>query len=181
MSEQITVCGIIGTDPRRNFAKNGDPITSFRLAAHQGHYDRVRNAWIEDESSWYSVTMYRQLAANAALSLNKGERVIVTGRLLIRKWTNGERSGTDVTITADSVGHDLTWYTTRPVRSAAPSRADSQQTDSQQTEPEPVESAASLESASAYDTGQGNVDRSEDGFVPVDAGADEEAFSRLDS
>ncbi len=34
---------------------------------------------------------------------------MVTGKIRVRDWDNGERSGTSVEIDADSMGHDLTW------------------------------------------------------------------------
>ncbi|TFD88949.1 single-stranded DNA-binding protein [Cryobacterium serini] len=179
MSDHITVSGIIGTVPRRSVAKNGAPITSFRLASRQSHRDRTKDEWVEDESSWYSVSTFRQLATNAASSLAKGQHVIVSGRLVIRRWTNAERSGIAVEILADALGHDLTWYTTMPVRSGASSR-----TPADQTGPEPAdsaESAESAESAIAYEAESGHIDRSEDGFVPTDTDADRDAYARLDS
>ena len=39
----------------------------------------------------------------------KGDRIIVTGKLRVRDWDNGERTGTSVEIEADSIGHDLSW------------------------------------------------------------------------
>ena len=173
MSDQITVSGIIGTVPRRTVANNGAPITSFRLASSQRRFDRAKNDWVDDDTSWFSVTTFRQLAVNAAQSLQKGEHVIVTGRLLIRNWTNAERSGIDVKIIADCVGHDLTWYTTTPVRSVASGR-----TYSERPGPEPIDS---VESAIAYEAESAHLDRSEDGFVPIETDADRDAYASLDS
>ncbi|TFD25769.1 single-stranded DNA-binding protein [Cryobacterium lyxosi] len=176
MSDHITVSGIIGTVPRRSVGKNGAPITSFRLASRQSHLDRAKDEWVEDESSWYSVTTFRQLATNAASSLSKGQHVIVSGRLVIRTWSNAEKSGIDVDILADALGHDLTWYTTTPVRSDASSK-----TPAEQTGPEQVEPAESAESATAYEAESRQIDRSDDGFVPIDIDADQDAYARLDS
>jgi single-strand DNA-binding protein len=36
---------------------------------------------------------------------------VVSGRLKIRDWDNGERSGTSVEIEAAAIGHDLTFGT----------------------------------------------------------------------
>jgi single-strand DNA-binding protein len=49
------------------------------------------------------------LAINSAGSVNKGDRLVVAGKLRIRDWDNGERAGTSVEVEADSLGHDLTW------------------------------------------------------------------------
>jgi single-strand DNA-binding protein len=44
-----------------------------------------------------------------ATSVDKGQRVIVTGRVRIRDWESGAKSGTTIEIDADAIGHDLTW------------------------------------------------------------------------
>lgn len=34
---------------------------------------------------------------------------MVTGKIRVRDWDNGERSGTAVEIDAEAIGHDLAW------------------------------------------------------------------------
>lgn len=109
MSEFITVSGLVATSPRHLVTEDGLPITSFRLAAAQRRFDRQKNTWIDAETNWFTITSFRQLAINCATSVSKGERVLVSGKLKIRDWDNGERSGTSVEIEADSLGHDLCW------------------------------------------------------------------------
>lgn len=109
MTEQITTTGLIATTPRHLVTQDGLPITSFRLASSQRRFDRNQNKWIDGETNWYTVTAFRQLAINAAGSLNKGDRILVTGILRVRDWDNGERAGTSVEIEATSIGHDLSW------------------------------------------------------------------------
>jgi len=109
MSELVTVAGLIATTPRHLVTQDGLPITSFRMAASHRKFDRTLNKWVDGDTNWYTVTAFRQLAINSAGSLTKGERVLVTGKLRIRDWDNGERAGTSVEIEADSIGHDLCW------------------------------------------------------------------------
>ncbi len=52
-------------------------------------------------------------------SIDKGNRVVVTGRLRIRDWTSGEKAGTTVEVDADAVGHDLAWGTAVYTRSVS--------------------------------------------------------------
>ena len=180
MNERITVSGIIGTDPRKTTTNKGVPVMSFRLASSQSHFDRFKNEWVDEETNWFSVTAYRQLASNAAQSLHKGEHVIVTGRVHVRKWTNAERSGTSVDIEADVVAHDLTWYTTTAVRNGHVARTSAVTAEATEAA-EPVESAESAESATAYEADLGQMEGSEDGFVPDATDADSDSFARLDS
>ena len=147
MSEIVTVAGLVATTPRHLVTQDGLPITSFRLAASHRKFDRVTNKWIDGETNWFTVTAFRQLAINVAGSISKGERILVTGKLRVRDWDNGERVGTSVEIEADSVGHDLCWgnsaFTrTVLVRETAdlpePSEGDSPETEEDQEEKELV-------------------------------------------
>ena len=109
MSEILSVTGLVATTPRHLVTQDGLPITSFRLASSQRRFDRNQNKWIDGETNWFTVTAFRQLAINSAGSINKGDRLIVSGKLRVRDWDNGERAGTSVEVEADSLGHDLTW------------------------------------------------------------------------
>mgnify|MGYP000529421474 CR=1 FL=1 len=129
MSEIITVSGLVATTPRHLVTQDGLPITSFRMAASHRRFDRTANKWVDGETNWFTVTAFRQLAINAAGSVSKGERVLVTGKLRVRDWDNGERAGTSVEIEAEALGHDLTWGTgvftrTVLVREPDPSEAE---------------------------------------------------------
>lgn len=110
MSNQLlTVAGLVATTPRHIVTQDGLPITSFRLAASTRRFDRAQNKWIDGETNWYTITAFKQLAINIAGSVNKGDRILVTGVVKVRDWDNGERAGTSVEIEATSVGHDLSW------------------------------------------------------------------------
>jgi single-strand DNA-binding protein len=109
MSELLSVTGLVATTPRHLVTQDGLPITSFRLASSQRRFDRNQNKWIDGETNWYTVTSFRQLAVNSSMSVSKGDRIAVQGKLRVRDWDNGERAGTSVEIEADSIGHDLAW------------------------------------------------------------------------
>jgi single-strand DNA-binding protein len=111
MSDTITITGLVATEPRHLVTGEGLPITSFRLASTQRRFDRSQERWIDGETNWYTITSFRQLAINSAGSVKKGERLVVTGRLRIREWENGERTGTTIDVEADALGHDLSWGT----------------------------------------------------------------------
>ncbi|AND16570.1 single-stranded DNA-binding protein [Rathayibacter tritici] len=124
MTDTLTVIGTIGTDPRSIDTSTGTAMTSFRLATAQRRYDRTEQRWIDVSTNWYTVTAFNGLAGNALSSLSRGDRVLVTGRLGVKAWEAGGKTGTDVVITAEGIGHDLAWGTTRytktVVRVAAP-------------------------------------------------------------
>ncbi|MCC3270012.1 single-stranded DNA-binding protein [Arthrobacter gengyunqii] len=112
MSDTITVRGYVATDVRSTTADSGLAIAGFRMCTTERRYDRDTGSWTDGQTNWFSVSLFRQLAANAAFSVHKGDRVIVTGRLKVRQWVSDDgRSGTSVDIDAESVGHDLMWGT----------------------------------------------------------------------
>ncbi|MGV8912397.1 MAG: single-stranded DNA-binding protein [Rhodoglobus sp.] len=111
MTDSITVSGLVATAPRHIVTSEGLPITSFRLASTQRRFDRSNQRWIDGETNWYTITSFRQLAINSATSVAKGDRIVLAGRLRIREWENADRSGTNIEIEADSLGHDLMWGT----------------------------------------------------------------------
>jgi single-strand DNA-binding protein len=111
MSESFTVSGLVATTPRHLVTQEGLPITSFRLASSKRRFDKTKKIWVDGETNWFTINSFRQLAINSASSISKGDRIVVSGRLKVRDWDNGERSGTSVEIEADCLGHDLVWGT----------------------------------------------------------------------
>ncbi|WP_051476684.1 single-stranded DNA-binding protein [Arthrobacter sp. Br18] len=112
MNDIITVRGYVATEVRLTLAQSGLPIAGFRMCSTDRRFDKESNAWIDGNTNWYSVSMFRQLATNGAASLRKGDRVVIAGRLRVRPWINAEgRTGTSVDIDADTAGHDLMWGT----------------------------------------------------------------------
>ncbi|MFF2369539.1 single-stranded DNA-binding protein [Agromyces sp. NPDC058110] len=112
MTDNITVIGAVGSDPRVHTTPQGLTITSFRLASTRRVFDRAKGAWEDGDTNWYTVSTFRQLAKNASTSIRRGDRVVVHGRLRLRAWESGEKTGTAIEIDAEAVGHDLTWGTT---------------------------------------------------------------------
>jgi single-strand DNA-binding protein len=140
MTDTIAISGIVATPPNLISKTNDLKIVSFRLASTQRRFDRGRDRWIDGETNWYSVTAFRQLALNVESSVVKGDKVIVTGRLRVRDWDNGEKKGTNVDIEATSIGHDLAWGTTTFTRvSAAAAAADEPAAESEEAFPSEID------------------------------------------
>ena len=112
MAENFTVVGLVATTPRNIITADGLSVTSFRLASSSRKFDKQTSQWIDAETNWFSVVAFRQLAENANISIAKGDRVLASGRLKVRDWDNGERTGTTVEIEVDAIGHDLLFGTT---------------------------------------------------------------------
>lgn len=131
MSDTLTLTGLVATTPRHLTTSEGLAITSFRLASSQRRFDRANQKWIDADTNWYTISAFRGLASNAALSIQKGDRVIVSGRLRIRDWENTDRSGTTVEIEAENIGHDMFWGTSVFTRVSSSASADVDPADGQ--------------------------------------------------
>lgn len=107
MSEHLAVRGLIATTPRHIVSGDELDIVSFRLVSASRRFDAESGSWKDDQTNWFTVSAFRKLAVNSANSLKKGDRIMALGRLKIRDWDNGERSGTSVEIDADAIGLDL--------------------------------------------------------------------------
>lgn len=124
MSDNITVTGNI-TQPELRYTTSGIPVVSFRVASTQRRYDKGEEKWVDGATNWFGVSVYRRLGEHAFRSLRKGDRVVVTGKLRLKGWENGDKKGLAVEIDADALGHDLQWGTTTFHRDA-PSHSEQQ-------------------------------------------------------
>jgi single-strand DNA-binding protein len=102
-----TVIGNAVTDVSLRVTSTGASVASFRIASNSRRFDKSTNSWIDQEPSYLSITAWSQLAENVALSVHKGQALVVTGKLKVRQWQDADKSGTNVEIDATAIGHDL--------------------------------------------------------------------------
>lgn len=105
----VTVTGTLTRDPELRFTAGGKGVASFGVAVNRRY--QKNNEWVE-QTSFFNVTAWDSLGENAAASLTKGMRVIVTGRLEQRSYETqqGEKRSV-VEIVADEIGPSLRWAT----------------------------------------------------------------------
>ncbi|GGE86862.1 single-stranded DNA-binding protein [Mycetocola zhadangensis] len=138
MTDSISFTGFVATVPVHRRIRDGVDMVSFRLGSPQRYFDRNTRTWVDSDTNWYTVSTFRYLANNVHQSVNKGDRVIVKGRLRVRRWEKEDRSGLAVDIDAECVGHDLAWGTARYIRTPA---KDSALTPDSGTDEQPEEQA----------------------------------------
>src|SRR3954452_13033444 len=112
----ITVIGNCTRDPELRFTPSGMAVAAFGLAVNRRWQNRQTNEW-EEAVSFFDVTCWQQLAENVSESVQKGTRVVVTGRLDQRSWeTQDGEKRSKVEIVADEVGPSLRYATAQVVR-----------------------------------------------------------------
>src|SRR6201981_752536 len=105
---QITISGNLVDDPELRFTPAGQPVARFRVASTPRFLDRNTNEWKDGDSLFLSCNVWRQAAENVAESLQRGMRVIVSGRLRQRSYETKEGEKRPVyEIEVDEVGPSL--------------------------------------------------------------------------
>ncbi|WP_328881577.1 single-stranded DNA-binding protein [Streptomyces sp. NBC_00299] len=102
----ICAVGNVATQPVYRELTTG-PSARFRLAVTSRYLDRGKNEWTDGHTNFFTVWANRQLATNAAGSLNVGDPVVVQGRLKVRSDVREGQSWTSADIDATAIGHDL--------------------------------------------------------------------------
>src|SRR5205085_10614662 len=112
----VTIVGNLTRDPEIRYTAGGAAKASFGMAVSRRWQNRQTNEW-EEQTSFFNVVCWREMAENVSESLGKGSRVVVTGRLEQRSWEteNGEKRSV-VEIVADDVGPSLRWATAQITR-----------------------------------------------------------------
>jgi len=112
----VTIVGNVTRDPEIRYTPSGAAKASFGIAVSRRWQNRQTNEW-EEQTSFFNVVAWREMAENIAESIGKGTRVVVTGRLEQRTWEteNGEKRSV-VEVVADEVAPSLRWATATVTR-----------------------------------------------------------------
>ena len=107
----VTLTGNITRDPELRFTPSGQAVATFGLAVNRRWQNRQTNEW-EEQTSFFDVKCWAQMAENVSESLWRGSRVVVTGRLEQRSWEtdNGDKRS-KVEVVADEIAPSLRWAT----------------------------------------------------------------------
>ncbi len=105
---QITIAGNLVDDPELRFTPSGQPVARFRIASTPRFRDNASGEWKDGDSLFLTCNVWRQAAENVAESLQRGMRVIVSGRLRQRSYETKEgEKRTVYEVEVDDVGPSL--------------------------------------------------------------------------
>jgi len=109
-NNSVTLIGNLVDDPELRFTPSGVAMAKIRFAVNRRYQDR-NNEW-QEETSFFGGTCWRDMAENVAESLQKGMRVIVTGRLEQRSWeTQDGDKRSIIEVRIDDIGPSVRWAT----------------------------------------------------------------------
>ncbi len=112
----VTIVGNVTRDPEIRYTAGGAAKATFGVAVSRRWQNRQSQEW-EEQTSFFNVVCWREMAENVSESVAKGARVVVTGRLEQRSWEteNGEKRSV-IEVVADEVGPSLRWATAQVTR-----------------------------------------------------------------
>jgi len=96
---KIMLIGNLGRDPEMSYTSSGIAVTKFSMAVNR--VSKSSTGERQDETEWFNIIAWRQLAETCNNFLRKGQKVFVEGRLTQRKYTdrnNVERTAVEVVI-----------------------------------------------------------------------------------
>ena len=110
----ITVIGNLTDDPELRFTPSGAAVAKFRIASTPRFLDKQTNEWKDGEPLFLQCNIWRQAAENVAESLQRGARVIVSGRLRQRSYETREgEKRTVFELEVDEIGPSLRYATAK--------------------------------------------------------------------
>jgi single-strand DNA-binding protein len=87
---KIILVGNLGRDPELRYTPQGVAVCSFSMATNEKRRDKSGD--LQDITTWFKITLWRQQAENAAKYLTKGSPVYIEGRLRIEEWTDRDNN-----------------------------------------------------------------------------------------
>lgn len=112
MSIPTTIVGNLTADLELRYTQNGLAVASGTVAVNERIFNKQKNEWEEGEATFVRISVWREMGEYASGSLQKGNRVIATGKLRNRKYQDKE--GNDrwsLEMQVDEIGPSLKWAT----------------------------------------------------------------------
>ena len=122
----VTLVGTITQDLELRHTPNGAAVVDINIAQNK----RTRQpdgTWVDGDAMYFVCTVWRDMAEHANVTLSKGMRVIVTGRLDYQTWETDGQVRNKIKVLVDEIGPSLRWATANVERTSGGSSGDSSQ------------------------------------------------------
>jgi single-strand DNA-binding protein len=108
----LTIVGNLVDVPDLRFIASGAAMARFTVASTSRVFDKSTGQYRDGDPLFMPCTAWRELATNAAESLTKGARVIVSGRLRLSRWeTDSGEKRSMMQLDVDELGPSLRFAT----------------------------------------------------------------------
>lgn len=80
----IIIAGRVGSAPESKVTRNGSTVCNVGVATNYVWYDKDKNK--QEETDWHRATLFGKSAETFVKFVNKGDGVVITGRMTYRSW-----------------------------------------------------------------------------------------------
>jgi single-strand DNA-binding protein len=104
----LTLVGNLTSAPELRFTPSGAAVANFTVAATPRSFNKDKQEWVDGDPLFMRCNIWREAAENVAESLEKGARVIVSGKLKQRSFEakeGGKRTVLELEV--DEIGPSL--------------------------------------------------------------------------
>lgn len=111
----IQLSGNLTADPELRFLQDGTAVASLRVACNDRK--QVNGVWVDGDTTFMKVNVWRKTAENITQSLTKGDSVVISGRLKQNSYTDATGANrVSFEVEADQIGADLRRYEYKKVK-----------------------------------------------------------------
>lgn len=103
----VSHAGNLVAAPELKFLPNGTAVATFTVANTPRIYNKNSQQWEDGDTLFLRCNAWKHLAENVAESLDKGMRVLVTGKLKQRSWEKDGQKRTSIELEVEEVGPSL--------------------------------------------------------------------------
>ena len=127
----ITFEGNIAADLDVTFTPSGKQLVRFLVLVNRRRRNPDTDQWEDDEPTRHACTAFGTLGEHIAVSLSKGDRVLIVGSVVTDTWNDKDTGDkrTAQRILVDAAGPCLRWATARVHKAQRTTGDDADQTD----------------------------------------------------
>jgi len=119
MTATLTVIGNLTSAPELRYTQNGLAVANFTVASTEKVFDKKTNEFKDGKTLFMRCSAWREMAEHIAGSLDKGNRVIVVGKISTREFETKEgEKRSSIELDVDAIGPDLRFATASVTRAA---------------------------------------------------------------
>lgn len=119
ISPTSTIAGNVTGDPELRHTPNGKSVLKFNVAHNPRRFNSVTSQWENGDPHFFEVEAWGRVAETAALSVGKGHRVVVVGRLDYQTWESDGQKRSKHVVVAEEIAMSTLFSQWRGDRIAA--------------------------------------------------------------
>lgn len=103
----------VASDPELSFTPSG--VAMCRLLLVSNSRKKVNDEWVDDKVCWLRATAWRKVAENCAESIQKGDLVVVSGRMHTDEWEQDGQKRSAMSLNIEDIGTALRFNAHRKI------------------------------------------------------------------